>query len=280
MIRETEVKNCKVQSKGIIYIENIFLLNLGMNLFLLRLTGRILGKSTSLGRCFCGSAIGSAGYCTVLCLPGIPYVWKVFIGMIPVGLFMTKLGLETKGKRELLYGMGFLFTCSFLLGGFILFLKERLLFSGGYGNSATVTILCGFIGYELADQGLKYWRQKKEERFRKVKLTADRGEIEVWALVDTGCGLVDPLSKRPVAVLEEDVWSQMSRQMRQEKYKVIPFHSIGKEHGFLEGYEVESMEVIGEVGERHCQKVIIAVFKGKLSKNGGYQMILPPELSI
>lgn len=280
MIKETEVKNCKVQSESIVYIENIFLLNLVMNLFLLRLTGRILGKKSSFGRCFGGSVIGTAGYCTILCLPGISYAWKVFAGMIPVGLFMVKLGLKAEGKRELCYGTGWLFTFSFLLGGFILFLRGRPWFPEPYNNSAIVTVLLGLIGYELAGRGLDHWRQKKEERFRKVRLIADEGEIEILALVDTGCGLVDPLSKKPVAILEENIWNCMKLQMRPEKYKVIPFHSIGRDHGFLEGYEVESIKVRGDFGEHRYQKVIIAVFKGKISKNGGYQMILPTELSI
>ena len=68
--------------------------------------------------------------------------------------------------------------------------------------------------------------------------------------------------------------------MKPEKFKMIPYHSIGKENGMLEGYEVGAMEVKGDTGEKQFDKVIIAIFKGKISQKGGYEMILPPELSI
>ena len=48
----------------------------------------------------------------------------------------------------------------------------------------------------------------------------------------------------------------------------------------LEGYEIDTMEVNGSMGRKQFEKVIIAVFKGKVSRKGSYQMILPPELSI
>ena len=68
--------------------------------------------------------------------------------------------------------------------------------------------------------------------------------------------------------------------MKPEKYKIIPYHSIGKDSGVLEGYEIDTMEISTSMGKRQFDKVVIAVFKGKVSRKGSYQMILPPELSI
>ena len=269
-----------MQPGGIVYIENIFLINLVMNLFLLRLTGRILGKPPSFLRCLLGSVLGSVGYCVVLCVPGITYTQKVTAGMIPVGTLMTKLGLKTKGKKELFYGTGWMFVVAFLLGGFMIFLKGRLPFFGQYHKSGIVIAGLGFAGYEIFRKGIDNLQQRKEQRFRRVRLPADAGELEITALVDTGNGLVDPISNKPVAVLEEEVWKHMQAGMRPEKYKVIPFHSIGKEHGILDGYEIEVMKVEGDMGTCLYENVIIAVFKGKISRSGTYQMILPPELSI
>lgn len=274
---ETEVKRCRVQAEGVVYIEKIFLLNLIMNLFLLGLTGRICGKSVSIKRRVIGGFFGALTYCLSLCLPELSYLWKVLAGMLPVGLFMVKLTLKTKGIRELLYGTGWLFTFSFLLGGFMLFLKGRF---WNFGRSALWTTAVGLLGYEIIRRGVDVWKQKKKDCLRMVTLPADHGKIEVPALVDTGCGLIDPLSKKPVAILEEEVWEHMNGQKRPEKYRVIPFHSIGKEHGYLEGYEVEFLKVKGKFEECDHEKVIIAVFQGKMSKSGNYQMILPPELSV
>ncbi len=48
----------------------------------------------------------------------------------------------------------------------------------------------------------------------------------------------------------------------------------------LEGYEIDAVEIKSDAGDKRFDKVIIAIFKGKISQKGSYQMILPPELSI
>ena len=108
----------------------------------------------------------------------------------------------------------------------------------------------------------------------------DEGYVEVSALIDTGNGLVEPFSKKPVAILDADKWEGMKKWMKPEKYKVIPYHSIGKDKGIMEGYEIDTMRVKGNDGEKQYDKVVVTVFKGKVSGDGSYQMILPPELSI
>ena len=104
--------------------------------------------------------------------------------------------------------------------------------------------------------------------------------VEVMALIDTGNGLTEPISKKPVAILEENEWKKLKIWMKPEKYKIIPYHSIGKERGMLEGYEIDALEIKSDAGDKRFDKVIIAIFKGKISQKGSYQMILPPELSI
>ena len=113
--------------------------------------------------------------------------------------------------------------------------------------------------------------------FCRIELPGDKGEIEVIGLVDTGNGLKDPVSGKEVAILEEKVWRNMRESICPEKYKVIPFHSIGKERGILEGYEVDRIRLMEETGCRELHNVIIAVFQGDISVKGDYQMILPPQ---
>ena len=43
---------------------------------------------------------------------------------------------------------------------------------------------------------------------------------------------------------------------------------------------VDFMEVIGKTEKKQYKDVIIAVFEGKVSGRGEYQMILPPGLSV
>ncbi len=275
-----EVKDCKVQLQGTLYIDSIFLLNLVMDLYLLTLTCRILGKTATYSRIFAGSVIGAAGYCTILCLPGLTYMLKVLLGMLPLGAFMIKISCRTKGIKELLRGEGYLFSVSFLIGGFIIFLKAKVPFLNGQGDTVSVTAGIGFIGFVICRKVIERYQRKKREHFCRVLLPGDEGMVEVMALIDTGNGLTEPISKKPVAILEENEWKKLKIWMKPEKYKIIPYHSIGRERGMLEGYEIDALEIKSDAGDKRFDKVIIAIFKGKISQKGSYQMILPPELSI
>lgn len=260
----------------IIYIDSVFFNNLIMDLFLLLLTAKTLKKTTTFLKKMVGSLIGAAGYCLVLCLPGSDSL-KVLLGMIPTAALMIKTGCGTKGAKELLYGMGYLFTYSFFLGGFILFLTGRAPFLKGKRSSLTVILIAGYLGFTLCRLYMKKYEKEKKNHFCKVHLSGDKGEIEVYGLIDTGNGLKDPVSGREVAILEEKVWQDMQRCKRAEKFKLIPFHSIGKENGILEGYEVDKIQIEEKTGSRELVNVIIAVFKGNISAKGDYQMILPPQ---
>ena len=61
-----EVKDDRVQLQETVYIDSVFLLNLVMDLYLLMLTAKVLGKTATYFRIFAGSITGAAGYCIVL----------------------------------------------------------------------------------------------------------------------------------------------------------------------------------------------------------------------
>lgn len=261
----------------VIYIDSIFLLNLAMDLLLLKLTAETLKKTATFLRLLSGALLGAGGYCIWLCIPGVSYPVKVFMGMMPLGMGMIKLVCKTRGMKELLYGTGYLFTYACFLGGFLLFLFRRIPVLARHRDSLTLIALGGFIGTFIVCREVKRKKRQMENHFCRVELWGDEGIISLIALVDTGNGLVEPFSKRPVAVLEEEIWEKMNCWKRQEKYRLIPFHSIGKEHGVLESYEVEHIQLYEETGQRQLPYGLIAVFKGKLSAEGEYQMLLPPE---
>lgn len=261
----------------IIYIDSIFLMNLIMDLFLLELTAKTLKKTATFLRILSGSLLGAGGYCLILCLPYISYYLKVLLFMLPITAGMIKLGCRTKGFRELLYGTGYLFTYSFLLGGFMLFLIRRIPFLKEHENSLFMLLLLGYMGFRLCLWGIRESGRRKQNHFCRVELEGDETKITLIGLFDTGNGLTEPVSGKPVAILEEEVWQKMKSAKRPEKFKIIPFHSIGKDNGILEGYEVEKVRIEYEMGVRELSCVLIAVFKGKLSVKGEYQIILPPQ---
>ena len=63
-----------------------------------------------------------------------------------------------------------------------------------------------------------------------------------------------------------------------QKYKIIPYQSVGKEHGVLEGIVVDELVIQKEKEQVVKKGAVIALYKGKLSKDGEFQMILNHSL--
>lgn len=263
-----------------IYIDSIFLINVIMDFLLLSLTGKTLKKTATFLRRLAGSVIGAAGYCLVLCLMDITMLVKTVFIMIPSMLLMIKTGCQTKSIKELFYAGGYFFTYAFLIGGFMLFVSKETPLLKVVGEGMLRIIITGFIGFFICLEGIRRYRKKSGNHFCKITLCGDEKPICIYGLMDTGNGLTDPVSNRPVAILEEEIWKQMEKAKRPEKFKIIPYHSIGKNSGILESYEVEKIEIEQEMGKKELTNVLIAVFHGKLSVKGDYQMILPWHWSV
>ena len=136
--------------------------------------------------------------------------------------------------------------------------------------NAIVTAIMGTVS------GYLYERKQivKKQTIYDVEVAQQGRKLTLKALLDTGNGLREPISGRPVSIIERDVYDTLCHQTIQERYRVIPYHSIGKEHGILQGTEVDEL-IIWREDEPYVQKkAVIALYEGKLSGNGSYQMIL------
>lgn len=111
-----------------------------------------------------------------------------------------------------------------------------------------------------------------------VRLNENGEEIAVKALFDTGNALCDPLSGRPVSVMEDSgkVREWMARYP--QKYRAIPYRSVGNEHGILEGIVIDELVIKKEDGQVVRKGTVVALYGGKLSKNGDFKMILNHSL--
>ena len=125
---------------------------------------------------------------------------------------------------------------------------------------------------------LAYRKWAEVKQIYKVTLT-EQGEHAIYrALFDTGNLLTDPVTGKPVSVVEETEETKKWLEKYPEKYKIIPYRSVGNEHGLLEGLVVDEMIIQKEKEQVVKKGAVIALYKGKLSKNGDFQMILNHSL--
>ena len=218
--------------------------------------------------------IAALGEVMVLCMPmGNSYL-KILMGYGGITALICYYLFRPKSKQYFVKILGTCYLSAILLGGILLgvenvFRKKNLSLS-----FLGILVVILVFGIEIT---YKKWNQKKE--FYEVEIYfSPKDRCVVIAFVDSGNGLIEPISKTPVSVLNADVANQYRNKLKEENYRIIPFHSIGKDSGILEAYFVEKMEIKREGENVVVQKPMIALTKDAVSVNGKYQMILHPEM--
>lgn len=262
-----------------LYVDSLFFMNFIMNLYLLILVDRSVLRTAPLWRLALGAAAGALGFLVPL--------W----GIGPVGLrFACGIGLGTAGMlcitfrvrslRMFLRLLERLSVYSFGMGGALLFLIKRI--------PMAKEALTGLIGI-LGAGGLVFLLLG---RFRhgvnlknclcSVTLCRNGKRLEVRALVDSGNSLVEPISGKPVCVVDKEVFEALWEE-DDSAFRAIPYRSIGKRRGIMPGYLLSGMELEADGISLHFKDVYVAVSREEISGGEGagaesVKMIVNPGL--
>lgn len=259
-----------------VYLDSLFLICFCMNRYLLGLASLCLPCAAAHARLWAAAAVGALGELSALLMPvgGIP----LKMALLLISLYgMEGIAFRCWWGRGLVKITESLCVFFFLLGGALkLFFglwpgREGLLAHG------SAVLLAGAGCYEVIR--LLVLRRKREEENCRVFLPGEGGRsMRIEGLVDTGNSLTEPISGRPVAVLEQRVWEQLYPGEPPFGMRVIPYHSVGKPAGMLMGYPVKDMEVeIGGIRQK-CGDIYIAIWQERLSETGTYQILLQPAI--
>lgn len=249
-----------------------------MNLYLYTLAAGTLKRTATRIRVIGGSAAGAALFTLLLPAPGIPVFIKRFVGPMIVSMAVTAMIFKLKQFKVIFKVTGYLFIYAFALGGIMNFLFSAIPFLYNRQKNMWYILGAGMAGYYIVSWWLAQFKNKSKKNICKVRLCGYEDEIEVNALIDTGNSLREPISGKPVSVLEEEMISRLSGIKIPEKLKAIPYHSVDRSNGIMEGYEIPEMIIKDEGEDLRWQKVIVGISKNKISASGRYQMILHPDL--
>jgi stage II sporulation protein GA (sporulation sigma-E factor processing peptidase) len=125
-------------------------------------------------------------------------------------------------------------------------------------------------------------------------------QLKLNALLDTGNRLHDPLTKVPVVIVEfnrvksllpPEVLKMIESMQRgelggdlaipeywEERMRILPFNSIGKEHGMLVGFRPDLLKVWQKQQEIENKNVVVALYNRPLSPEGSFQALIPPTV--
>lgn len=249
-------------------------------------------KTTAL-RILLGSITGAVISCVLLVSNSLLPILRILISYFITGVVMILICFKVENIRKLVMLALYLYGVTVLLGGilcslffntsFIKYINQLL---GTQGKQSISIVALGIavgvllICLPIMIRYLNTFRKRMNNIFS-VSIALEDQTITAKALLDTGNHLREPLTNKPVIIVEKTLLKQiMTKELLEytTRVKVIPYRSIGKEHGTMYALVLDQMEV--EINNEHHKHndVIACVYEGTLSSKKDYQLILHEEL--
>lgn len=278
-IRDCPYNNCEKGDEMYyeVYVDSLFLVNFVMNLYLLLLVNQSTFRTATRLRLILGAAVGAIGYLSPFLWNG-PRLLKYGLGLFGGTLGMLYVTFRMRSFRALGQLLGKLCLWSFLIGGILLFLIGKFTFLRDSMTGIAGVLGMGTVVYLFLTFLLEKYRNR--ETICHVTLINGESRIKVAALLDSGNSLVEPISGKSVSIIEMSVFQSLWRT-QPPYYRVIPFHSIGKNRGILRGYLLPEIQIETDGVIKVCKDVYIAVSNENITgmeAGSGIKMILNPML--
>ena len=247
------------------YLDGVVVLNFLIDFLLLMGAGRLCGYPAKIGRCMAGAALG-ATYAAGCLLPGFYFLGNILWRIVSLAV----MAVIAYGLSKIAFRMGVVYTLlSFALGGAV-----SVMDNGGtlgiLGAAGLLAGLCCF-GFRGKIGGTTYIP---------VELEYQRKRIRLMALRDTGNTLRVPITGGEVLVIGADAAGELTgltqAQLRNPidslgtipGLRLIPYHSIGNEGGFLLALKLQNVKIGSWKGSS-----LVAFAPEGLNSEGTYQAV-------
>lgn len=298
-----------------IYLDIVILENIVINYLILLVTAKFSKNMTSNLRLLLGSLLGAAYLVVMILLPDMKVYTTVLskfllsIAIVAVTFHFNRINIFLK-SLAIFYAVTFLFAGA----GFALMFFNR---DWGIIRNGVLMTPMSFLNTKWSELLLAFavtliilrtvWdviqnKFLREKLLVRLCITFDKKAKELFALVDTGNSLHDPLTNLPVVVVEfsaiKDLLPQDIRNIFEEnsdndlnivttaisgsdwfsRFRLIPFSSLGKENGMLIGFRPDYIEIGSESEKKGVHDVIVGIYNRALSRNEQYRALMNPEL--
>ena len=258
-----------------LYIDSLFLTDFVMNFFLLKLTGKILRRSVTRFRYALGAAYGAVIYCTVFIVSIFSWYIRLLIGAIISLIGMILFVFKCKSIRQIWDVVRSMAIVMLIMGGIFFVFTQKFTFITNVLGELPGTVAVGVIGYTICNISITKMR-KLPQPMCEVELITDMGSVKVNGLIDTGNLLIEPISQKPVSVLDENSLKILFGGQLPEYYRVVPYTSIGRKSGLMKCFEIPRVLIDIYDEHRTYEKVFVAC--GEELAPGDRCMIINPRV--
>lgn len=247
-----------------IYIDQFFLEHLLIGYLLIVVSVSLQRDKLSWKRIAAGS-VTDAVLMTAFVCAGVPQLY--FLAMPAAGavVYLGKTGRET-GR-----GLLFLLFVTVCFGGTLEALMELV----------KLPLMIGVVVSVLALRCAGKWLERRRLKLAgivTVKLQWENQLVALKGMVDTGNRLTEPLTGCPVSIVDGGSVKTLLGDGWEERrgFYLIPYHSIGKDKGWMKGVTIDCLEAETREGTVVIHGPVLAIYEGQVSAEGQYQVILHP----
>ncbi len=213
-----------------VYIDLILLLNYYLDFLILLTTSIVLKRNTSLKRIALGALLGS--FTMIFLFVPVSQI-ILFLYKVIMAIFMVVVAFHYENMKYTFYNFIYFYMVSIILGGFLYYLNIEFrytslgLFLMAHHININVLLL-------IFASPIIFWIYIHQERRMKknyslsytIKIVLkNKKEYILNAFLDTGNCLFDPITNKPIILLEKGVVEEGSYS-----FYYVPFHSLNNQN--------------------------------------------------
>ena len=292
-----------------IYVDVVLIENLIMNYIIIFATGIILKIKMKQIRIILGSLIGAIY--TIIAYVSNLRIYSNFILKFILSIIIVYVSFNPQTQKQLWKSLLIFYLTSLVFGGAAFaiiyvvrpqeILRNNQLIFGT--TSMKVILFSAILAFIVIILAFKIVKNKisKKDMFCDIEVKINEEIIKTKAMIDTGNFLKEPITNKPVVVIEHTLlydcipkqilnnieqilggdFSNVPEEIREEyisKLKFIPFSSLGKQNGMLIGINAKYIKIKSEENENINENVIVGIYNKSLTKRGEYRALIGIEL--
>ncbi len=280
--------------KYVVYIDVFFLVNLVMDWLILRVTAVYIKPDTTWLRCLYGSVAGSAFAVLSLLVSYENIICHMMLTYVVTAVVMVYITYGRTNIKSFIARVGWIYLITIVLGGAMSMVYNYTylgyvlhgvfnLFGDNPLNIGSL-ILFTTVSYIILSFLSRLWTSYRSRKFL-VKTTIDfKGvSVEVHSLIDSGNTLICPYTGKPVHIVCTSAIENILKgvNIHDEKYRLVPFHSLGRRNGLIEVIQCDEITVYVHNEVKDDNKLIyqekhpaIGLYTKELSVEKKYRMLL------
>lgn len=270
--------------QGKIYLDLFFLTNVLLDFIVLHIASSIAEWNNPVWKEIVASLIGGVwAVFEIMCIKknSDSLMINIAVTYILLPILMVWVVIGTRKLRKIIRAVLVVYVVTFVMAG--IFGTGWYYWNIGYGvvsryikTQYLLGMLVLLIIVWLYAEKLMKMRKRYGRELYKVVLKMSNQSIVLKGLLDTGNVLQDPYTGAKVNIVCKSSLKDgnVVELFNKEKYRLVPFQSVGQSRGLLPVFDIPCMEIYQEHRKIYCAPAEIGVCEEDLSGSCMYDILL------